>query len=244
MFFNSGGILPDSENLLPQLKSQCQMLVLDTYHSFMARPFSLKNLQEDIYVLGGGYKYLQAGEGVCFLYTPPKAEELRPKYTGWYAHFESLDTKPSAQCGYAIKAWRFWGSTFDPSSMYRLQSVFDFLDQHDLTTEVIHDHSVNLQEQCIKKITQLDSKSNWVDLLKKSSSQLLAAASRGNFLSFPLPSGIALEIQGHLKKLKILTDSRESSSQSFLRLGFGLYHDEEDLEILAYRAASNTLYSE
>jgi hypothetical protein len=39
---------------------------------------------EDAFVVGGGYKYRQLGEGNCFLRLPP-ACRLRPVVTGWFA---------------------------------------------------------------------------------------------------------------------------------------------------------------
>ena len=50
------------------------------------------------WVLGGGYKYLQLGEGNCFLRLPAHAQELRPVITGWYAEFGALadERRPGA----------------------------------------------------------------------------------------------------------------------------------------------------
>ncbi|MEO5667802.1 MAG: aminotransferase class V-fold PLP-dependent enzyme, partial [Bdellovibrionota bacterium] len=214
---------------------KCEMLVLDVYHSFMARPFSLKALQNDVYVLGGGYKYLQSGEGVCFLYTPPKADRLRPKNTGWYAHFESLGDRPSALCDYGHGAWRFWGASFDPSGLYRLRAVLNFFDRESLTAETIHRRSIDLQEHCLEILGMIPAKQEWLARLKEASEQVVAKADRGNFLSFPLQAGEARRVQDELSRRGVLCDSRESSTQSFLRFGFGLYHDIEDLAFLAER---------
>ncbi len=46
------------------------------------------------WVVGGGYKYLQLGEGNCFIRLPPHASGLRPVITGWYAEFEALTMAP------------------------------------------------------------------------------------------------------------------------------------------------------
>jgi len=235
VFFNSGGVLPECEKLLHDVKNSCEMLVLDVYHSFLARPFSLAGLEQDIYVLGGGYKYLQAGEGCCYLYTPTKADRLRPKNTGWYAHFASLGSKSVEEVEYSEGALRFWGASFDPTALYRLQAVLAFLDEHQLTSKQVHAHSIGLQEQCLSVLLKMRADAQWKKLLQSAASRVLPSEDRGNFLSFSLGAGEAQMLQCEMKTLGILCDSRESQAQSFLRLGFGLYHNAEDLESLRKR---------
>lgn len=235
VFFNSGAVVPELDRVLGDLKKLCPMLVLDTYHSFLARPLSLGAHEEDLFVLGGAYKYLQAGEGACFLYTPPRAEKLRPKFTGWYAHFASLGGKAPARCDYTPGAFRFWGSTFDPSALYRLRAVLRFLDAHKLSAASLHAHSVALQETCLEILTQNPSREDWVRRLADAATRVVPSFERGNFLSFQLPPGEAREIQSRLEELKILSDSRETGDASFLRFGFGLYHDFEDCGLLKSR---------
>jgi selenocysteine lyase/cysteine desulfurase len=230
VFFNTGTVLPGEIATLERLKSQCSMLVLDVYHSFAARPFSLRDIEDDVYVVGGSYKYLQGGEGACFLYTPPKAETLRPKFTGWYAHFEALGAAPDALCGYSEGAGRFWGSTFDPTAFYRLRTVLRFMKEQGLTSELLHAHSLRLQEKCLEGLAALPANVEWVRALKDAAARVPASGERGNFLSFPLPPGRAKQMQRKLEELKILSDSRESAELSFLRLGFGVYHDGADIE--------------
>ena len=43
----------------------------------------------DAFVVGGGYKYCQLGEGNCFLRIPA-GTELRPIVTGWFSEFTAL----------------------------------------------------------------------------------------------------------------------------------------------------------
>ena len=42
------------------------------------------------WVTGGGYKYLQLGEGNAALRIPPHAHGVRPAITGWFAEFDDL----------------------------------------------------------------------------------------------------------------------------------------------------------
>lgn len=239
VFFNTGGVIPEYEKLLKDLAPFCKMIVLDTYHSFLARPVSLKNLENEIYVLGGGYKYAQSGEGCCFLYTPAKADELRPSNTGWFAHFDSLEApaKQGASQGastvdYSKGAFRFWGSTFDPSGLYRMKAVLKFLKTHNLDATKLHTHSLELQEECLKIIQSNTSNTPSFKALKSALTHVIPASERGNFLSFKLPTGQARLVQEELAGNKILSDSRESGTASYLRFGFGLYHDLSDLKAL------------
>ena len=51
------------------------------------------------------------------MHAPPGFGE-RPPITGWYAEFEDLSLPPGS-VGYAKDATRFLGATFDPSGLYR-----------------------------------------------------------------------------------------------------------------------------
>ena len=65
-------------------------LLVDAYHSLNAVPFSVVEMGlEGAFVVGGGYKYCQLGEGNCFLRVPRDCR-LRPVVTGWFAEFGAL----------------------------------------------------------------------------------------------------------------------------------------------------------
>lgn len=97
-------------------------LLVDAYHQLGVVPLSVgANGLQEAWILGGGYKYLQLGEGNCFLRIPPHADGRRPVVTGWFAHDGD----------------RFAGSTYDPTSHYRAARVLDFFDEHGLTPPVL-----------------------------------------------------------------------------------------------------------
>ncbi|HEY3477286.1 MAG TPA: kynureninase, partial [Streptomyces sp.] len=100
------------------------------------------------WVLGGGYKYLQLGEGNCFLRLPAHAQELRPVITGWYAEFGALaDARHPGAVPYATGGDRFAGATYDPASHYRGVRVQRFFAEQGLTPEFLRQvsqHQVGL----------------------------------------------------------------------------------------------------
>ncbi|HVS04353.1 MAG TPA: kynureninase, partial [Thermoanaerobaculia bacterium] len=100
-------------------------LLLDVYHQLNAMPLSLREAGlEDAFVVGGGYKYCQLGEGNGFLRVPAGCA-LRPVVTGWFAEFGKLEETPAGNVGYGPGPWRFAGATYDPTSHYRAAEVFD-----------------------------------------------------------------------------------------------------------------------
>ncbi|MPY83789.1 MAG: kynureninase [Actinophytocola sp.] len=109
-------------------------LLVDAYHALGVVEVDLAALGlADVWVTGGGYKYLQFGEGNCFLRLPPHADRFRPVVTGWFAEFGELaDEKDPGVVRYASGAARFAGATYDPTCHYRAARVLRFRDEHGL----------------------------------------------------------------------------------------------------------------
>jgi kynureninase len=121
VLFASGRIVPGLAALADACAARGAELLLDLYHQLGAVPFDGRGL-ERAWLTGGGYKYLQLGEGNCFLRVPRHAAEMRPLYTGWFAEFEG-------------HAWN--GATYDPTSHYRAARVFAFFEEHGLTPDAL-----------------------------------------------------------------------------------------------------------
>lgn len=113
------------------------MPLVDAYHAFNIVPLDYGPAKDRAFVLGGGYKYAQFGEGVCFLRSPP-GSALRPLYTGWFADFDSLE-RPRAfgPVGYGPGGDRFAGSTFDAAGLYRAEAALDLFDRFGLSVEAL-----------------------------------------------------------------------------------------------------------
>jgi len=134
VFFDSGRIARGLGRVAERCRVEGAALLVDTYHALNVLPFDLK--QEgllDAYVIGGGYKYCQLGEGNCFLRIPTNCD-LRPVITGWYSEFTALaDKARPGEVPYGEGADRFAGATYDPTSHYRASAVFDFFARQKLT---------------------------------------------------------------------------------------------------------------
>jgi kynureninase len=192
-------------------------LVVDAYHALGVVPFSIAGL-DSAWVLGGGYKYLQLGEGNCFLRLPGHADTLRPVITGWFSEFADLAGDHRAgTVGYPKGAARFAGSTYDPTSHYRGARVFDFFAEHGLTADFLRKvslHQVGLLADRFDEIGAPDS------VITRD------RAPRENFGGFlALRSPHAARLQTELAARGVRTDSRGE----YLRLGPAPYLSDNQL---------------
>jgi kynureninase len=134
VLFETSTIVPGLAGLADAARRRGAAMLVDAYHAFNVVPFDVGELGDDVFVVAGGYKYAQWGEGVCFLRVPP-GSSLRPVYTGWFAGFAQLaDRRSDAPTHHAADgATRFAGSTFDPASHYRARAVLQLFDEEELT---------------------------------------------------------------------------------------------------------------
>ena len=216
VFFNSGYVVPDLGALVAAVADPEALVVIDGYHGFMAVPTDLAAIEERAFYLAGGYKYAMAGEGACFAHCPPGYAE-RPRDTGWFAGFAGLSRGPSGKVAYAPGGGRMLGATLDPTGVYRFNAVQRWLDDLGVTVADVHAHVQRLQQRF---------------LAAGSHPELLPGPDvfdRGHFLTFRLPDAAAIHAALHARG--VITDSRHDR----LRIGFGLYHDEADVDELVRR---------
>ncbi len=223
VFFNSGFALTDLKMLVDAVAAPERLTVIDGYHGFLARPTDLSAVADRAFYIAGGYKYAMAGEGACFMHCPPGVA-LRPRNTGWYASFGNL---AGAQCGvpYAADGWRFMGATFDPSGLYRLRAVLEWLAAENIDAALIHAHVGALQTRFMTAMTETPCGPLAADNLVVP----LTNPARGNFLTFEHQDAQAWYRRLH--DAGIITDVRGTR----LRVGFGLYHNAADVERLIAR---------
>ncbi|NED94600.1 kynureninase [Phytoactinopolyspora alkaliphila] len=143
VLFETSRIVPGLDELATACADDDVELLVDAYHALGVVPVSLPAMGlSDAWVVGGGYKYLQLGEGNCFLRIPQHADRFRPVVTGWYAEFGELADEPDPRrVSYPTGAGRFAGSTYDPTSHYRAARVFRSHDELGLTPTLLHEVS-------------------------------------------------------------------------------------------------------
>ena len=224
VLFGSGRVTADLEPLAALARPDGPWLVIDGYHAFMAieSPIS-RSVAASAFVLGGGYKYAMAGEGLGFMHCPP-GYGARPPLTGWYAEFDDL-TLPPEMVGYAKDAMRFMGATFDPSALYRFNAVRRMLASEGYDTAAISGHVAVLQAQMVEAIAA-------TALAEAELLNPLDGGPHARFLAFRAPR--AATWQQALLAREVVTDVRGD----VLRIGVGLYHDANDIAAFARHAAA------
>jgi selenocysteine lyase/cysteine desulfurase len=142
VFFDSGRIARGLGEVADRCRRHGAALLVDAYHALNVVPVSLAaEGLGDAFVVGGGYKYCQLGEGNCFLRIPPDCA-LRPVVTGWFSEFTALeDRQRPGQVVYGAAGDRFAGATYDPTSHYRAATVFRFFREQGLTAELLREVS-------------------------------------------------------------------------------------------------------
>jgi kynureninase len=142
VFFDSGRIARDLRQVAVACRRHGATLLVDAYHALNVVPFSIPAEDlGDAFMVGGGYKYCQLGEGNCFMRIPPDCD-LRPVITGWYSEFTALTSRErEGRTTYGTGGDRFAGATYDPASHYRAARVFDFFSELNLTAALLREVS-------------------------------------------------------------------------------------------------------
>ena len=177
-------------------------LLVDAYHAVNVVPFSVSSMGlQQAFVVGGGYKYCQFGEGVCFLRTPADCS-MRPILTGWFSEFEDLgDTASTDRVAYGDGPLRFAGSTYDPVGHYRARAVLAFFRAEGLDVSLLRSVSQAQLDRLAKGIVALD-----LDPAVLTWNRNLPLHRRGGFLALEAPN--AGELATRLRERGVFTDHR------------------------------------
>ena len=214
VFFNSGYIVPDIGVIVGAVKRAETLVIVDGFHSFMAMPVDGAAIMKRAFYMAGGYKYAMSGESACFMHCPA-GYGARPVNTGWFAGFGELANPAKDKVFYANDASRFAGATSEPSGIYRFNAVMDMLLKEKIDVRQVHQRVKELQAQFLKVVPP------------SLADTLMDISGRGNFLTFR--TSAAGDIHHRLMEAGLYTDYRGDR----LRFGFGLYHDPEDMEMMA-----------
>ncbi|WP_346836778.1 hypothetical protein [Microbulbifer sp. SAOS-129_SWC] len=218
VFFDSGVVFPQLLDIAARKPKQTEF-VIDGYHGFFARPIDLGAVADEVFFTAGSYKYLGAGEGLCFMSIPANCT-LRPRNTGWFAELEELENRAD-RVGFADNWLRFAGATMDYSPLYKGLAVFELFEREGITVESIHNHVLAAQRRFLHTMDAADH-----PLLNRE--RLIhfdLEQGHGHFFTFDCGTASAAEqLQRELRSRGVLSDRR----QQLLRLGFALYHSADE----------------
>ncbi len=218
VLFETAEIVPNLEAVADVCTRHGTVLLVDVYHQLNIVPFNLAAMGlTSAFVVGGGYKYCQLGEGNCFLRVP-RGCELRPVLTGWFSEFGELsDAQRPHHVPYGKGAARFAGATYDPTSHYRAAAVFAFHQQVGLTPDrlrTISQHQVSL---LASRFQALDLDPEVASIIEMPSDR------RAGFLAIHSPR--ASSIVAALRTRDVYADARGD----ILRLGPAPYLSDQQL---------------
>jgi selenocysteine lyase/cysteine desulfurase len=220
VFFDSGRIARHLGEVARHCREHGAGLLVDAYHALNVVPVSLADEGlEDSFVVGGGYKYCQLGEGNCFLRVPANTE-LRPVITGWFSEFTALsDRERPDRVAYGTGGDRFAGATYDPTSHYRGAAVFQFFREQGLTPALLREVS---QHQIGVLAAAFDGLDVDPSVIRRDAATPLSEI--GGFLALRAPR--ATSLAQALRARGVLTDARGD----ILRLGPAPYLSDRQLE--------------
>jgi selenocysteine lyase/cysteine desulfurase len=220
VFFQTGRINSELDEIARFANEQNVPLLIDDYHGTNVLPFDLSKPEyQKTYWLIGGYKYLQWGEGNCFL-RYPRFDPVIPKITGWFASFSTLD-QPREE--YEIQFdpnMRYAGATFDPAPAFRAAKVVELFEELELTPEVLkaqYHAQTTYMRDLFKDI--FSGKESVITLRND-----LPADHFGGFVA--LQSDRAVELREELLKENVFTDARGD----ILRFGPAPYTTKEQID--------------
>ncbi len=218
VLFETGEIVPHLSHVASACARHGAELLVDAYHHLNVVPFDIGVLGlTSAFIVGGGYKYCQLGEGNCFLRVPPDCA-LRPVVTGWFAEFAALEHGERAGLvAYGTGASRFAGATYDPASHYRAAAVFDFHRARQMTPARLRALS---QAQTAVIVQAFDAAD--VDPARAAVVSM-PASRRAGFVAIRMPDAVAMAAR--LNGRNVWCDARGTS----LRLGPAPYVTFEQL---------------
>jgi selenocysteine lyase/cysteine desulfurase len=220
VFFDTGRIARGLDEVAASCRRHGAELLVDVYHALDVVPVSLA--EEGLagaFVVGGGYKYCQLGEGNCFLRLP-RDSALRPVITGWFSEFTALEERNGdGRVAYGEGGDRFAGATYDPTSHYRAAAVFDFFREQGLTPALLRAVSQHQIGVLAAEFDALD-----LDPAKVTRDRGAPLSEIGGFLALRAPAATSLARALHARG--VLTDARGD----VLRLGPAPYLSDRQLQ--------------
>lgn len=218
VLFETAALVPRLDAVAAACARHGAELLVDVYHQLNVVPFDVTSAGLGAaFIVGGGYKYCQLGEGNCFLRVPSHCR-MRPVFTGWFAEFAAIEQGQRAGAvNYGHGAARFAGATYDPVSHYRAAAVFAFHAREHLVPERLR--ALNLQQTALLSRAIVDA--DFDPAL--AAVEPLAAADRAGFVAIRMREAAA--VASALNQRGVWCDARGH----WLRFGPAPYVTNEQL---------------
>lgn len=227
VIFNSGIPLFRNSFISELSERVSSTIIIDGYHSLGSIEVDLSKSENSVFYIGGGYKYLQGGEGCSFGHIPYNVNFF-PVNTGWFAQPSLENIIRADRLPFLDDSNRFKCATMDLSAMYRLNASLKMI--HDIELKNIISYIKELQTEFLNVIDKLGNKyiNRKTLLLRKDGN----VNNHGQFFAFMLEnSNVTKRLHDFLLDCGIITDYRSN----VIRFGFAIYHDKQDykrLEVL------------
>lgn len=219
VFFATGQVLEGLPGLIAAAHALGVRVLVDVYHSYGVLPVDLSALGAD-YAIGGSYKYLRGGPGVCWLYVSPQVLDsgLTTLDTGWFAKLDPFSYQRPMPPAFAPGGDAWLESTFNPLGFYQARSGLALLGA--IGVARLRDYSLR-QKQLLAEA-----------LAERGIASFGASAHYGAFLS--IPHAEPMQLAERLRALGVNGDARSAG----LRLCPDLLSSEAQLVEAAERLAS------
>ena len=219
VFFETSLINPHLQAVAQLARDNGIPMLIDDYHGTNVVPLSLRDEDLlDCYLVTGGYKYLQWGEGNCFLRFPRDCQ-LRPAVTGWYASFDTLaDPRGTQLTQYDKGDQRFATATYDPTSQFRASRVAEFFITQGLTKDVLRQQYLDQLNYFREQMFSADMDADKIQPVHEQ-----PLSHNGGFLSYRVSA--TPQVHDNLKQRGVLTDFRGD----ILRFGLAPYITSEQI---------------
>lgn len=221
VYFESSEINTGLQEIIDTCREVGAYCMVDDYHGTNVVPLSIREEGwEDLFILIGGYKYLQWGEGNCFLRFPKDYPRF-PVLTGWFSSFGSLSKqREDGVIEFDTGDQRFASATYDPISQFRAAKVAEYFIQKQLTPDRLRSQYLALTEYLRNGFRSLGMNPAQIRLQKEAPVSFF-----GGFVSLESPK--AREISSALMERGVFTDARGS----ILRLGPAPYTTTDQCDV-------------